>query len=169
MLAHVADAPDRGLSGYTAVMTTNQRVQRAAAWLLACVAASGLAGCSNSTNDDSIQPITLTSVRDTQARGKETVVFIDARGPREFAERRIPGARNMQIDAVPEKHATIDPALEKFDLIVVYGRDPGSAAARGLAKRMINAGYGNIYWYMGGLDEWVRSGLPTEGTQATPQ
>lgn len=137
--------------------------------MLAVAGAVGLGGCSNSTTDDSIQPITLTAVRDTQARGKDSVVFIDARGPREFAERRIPGARNMQIDAVPEKNASIDPALEKFDYIIVYGRDPGSAPARGLAKRMINAGYGNIYWYMGGLDEWVRTGLPTEGTQATPQ
>lgn len=142
---------------------------RVAKWTSMLVLAGGLAlgGCEESTTDDDIMPISMGEIQQQRGEGRGAgLVFIDARNARQFADLHIAGARNMQFSEVPLKNAEIDPALAAAPLVVVYGDDPGSNAARALTKRMIKAGYENVVMYMGGLSEWVRAGGPVEGAKA---
>jgi rhodanese-related sulfurtransferase len=47
-------------------------------------------------------------------------------------------------------------------MIVVYGKDPGSAVAMGMSKKLIELQYKRVRMYKGGLADWVASGQPVE-------
>jgi rhodanese-related sulfurtransferase len=99
--------------------------------------------------------------------GKNAIVLIDARSPQDFAAKHIPDAINRPVTTFSLRRGDIDPAIEKFKLKVVYGDDPGSAVAEGVVKRMLFNGYEGVYWFAGGLSEWVQKGHPVQGGAAT--
>ncbi|MBL8990319.1 MAG: hypothetical protein JNJ48_01930 [Phycisphaerae bacterium] len=123
-----------------------------------------LGGCESKTTDDSIEPITLEALRAEMAdsRAPERLLLLDARSPKDYAGGHLPTARNYAWERIGDTPQTMDPRLERFKFKVVYGNDRGSATARALTKRMIQAGYKNVRMYLGGLEEWTRAGLPVE-------
>ncbi len=131
------------------------------------VAVAGFAGgCAKNITDADITAISLTGLRksmDTPKAG--TVLLIDARGPAEFQREHIPGAVNRPLDTFTGKSGDVDTNLSRYGLIAVYGNNPGSAPAKAVVKRMLASGYGDVYFYAGGLEEWRRSGLPTDRTE----
>ncbi len=127
--------------------------------------ASQLGGCAPNISDNDIQDVPLVSLQksiDQQAaaRGKPLLLLIDARSPKDFAEGHLPDARNMQLTAIPDKRGQTDKRFDRFDTIVIYGHDRGSAGPRALAKRMLGVGYENVGVFMGGIEEWRRANLP---------
>jgi len=123
-----------------------------------------LGGCNKDISNRDIQEIALTQIVKLQdAKKPGNLLMIDARSPREFGQRRIPGARNIPLETTFDRTVDRDPSLEKYSYLVVYADDPGSAIGPAVTKRLMTNGYGDVYWFKGGLIEWTRAGLPLEG------
>lgn len=124
----------------------------------------GSIGCERETRDTDIKIVSVGEVKalwDRQQKGSETAVLIvDPRPTKYYSASHIPGARNLQLPAINPK-ADRDPMLERYDNIVVYGEDPGSATSRGMAKRLLAVGYKHIRFFAGGLKDWRARGYPT--------
>jgi 3-mercaptopyruvate sulfurtransferase SseA len=138
---------------------------RIAAMAAAMVFVATLGGCVPNISDKDIQDVPLASLqksieKQAAAKDKPLLLLIDSRSPKDFADGHLPDARNMQITAIPDKRGDIDRRLSRFDAIVIYGNDRGSAGPRALAKRMLGVGYENVGVFMGGIEEWRRANLP---------
>ncbi|HYE03286.1 MAG TPA: rhodanese-like domain-containing protein [Phycisphaerales bacterium] len=142
------------------------RFRRPVLALLVAMAA-GLGGCKTRVSDKSLEFVGIPEIRRLQASGNpRSVLLIDPRSHRDFAEAHIPGARSIQLSEVSGLKGDTDPELERFKNLVVYGDDPSTGSARGMAKRLLNAGYDSVYLFAGGLREWMAAGLPVEGDAA---
>ena len=122
-------------------------------------------GCTEKTSDATIKDMPLAELRQhlkdqESSKDKDVVVVLDARSGKEFAAGHIPDARNLTLDAIPDRKDELDPRLTRYGYRVVYGNDPGSAVAMAVTKRMLGAGYSDVYLFRGGLEEWKRAGLP---------
>jgi 3-mercaptopyruvate sulfurtransferase SseA len=133
-----------------------------------------LSGCERETRDTDIKLVSVGEVKalwDRKARGSEfAVLFVDPRPAKAFNAGHITGARNLPLPHIDPK-GDRDPMIERFDNIVVYGDDPGSATARGMTKRLLAVGYKHIRFFAGGLEQWKARGYPTEdapASRATP-
>ncbi|MBK7404723.1 MAG: rhodanese-like domain-containing protein [Phycisphaerales bacterium] len=131
-----------------------------------------LGGCEASTSEKDIKEGVLASIADVRElidkrEGGETnaVLLIDPRAPKYFAAGHLPGARNLRMPTFPED-AERDPDIQKYQRLVVYGDNPGSAVARGMFKRLLAVGYGGLKFYAGGLDEWRENGFEVETSPA---
>jgi rhodanese-related sulfurtransferase len=124
-----------------------------------------LGGCDKNTRDTDIKFVRVSEVRtlvDRRDRGDaEALLLVDPRSEKAFAEGHIPGARNLRLPQVDAKKDP-DPQIERYDRIVVYGEDPASASARGMAKRLLAVGYKGVRLYAGGLKEWLARGYDAE-------
>lgn len=139
--------------------------------LIGVLAGVVLAGCSGSGNisDKKIEYIDLNQAVDyyeQRTREEHKALFIDTRKPERFAEGHLPGARNIRGTDIKLEYG-LDPTLEKYDNLIVYGENPGSAGARAMAKRLIQAGYNTmlkkrVKLFLGGWVEWDTTGLDIE-------
>ena len=128
-----------------------------------------LSGCRDNISDKDIELVPLAEVR-TLSSGDSSVVLIDPRSAQEFAQSRLPGARNVRLPDIADEPNAIPPELSGFKTFVVYGNDPGSAVARAMTKRLLRAGAKNALLFSGGLSEWTAAGYPTEpGKAPTPK
>ncbi len=135
------------------------------------IATSLFAGCTGgqSISDKKIEYIDLNravALYEQQRRDDGTALFIDIRKPERFALGHIPGARNLRAPDVLSHYGT-DPELERYDSLIVYGENPGSAGARAMAKRLIESGYNTmlkkrVKLFLGGWVEWDNTGLDIE-------
>lgn len=81
--------------------------------------------------------------------------LIDVRTPEEFRTGRIPGAINIDVQALPARLKDVPPGKP----VVVYCRSGNrSATATGILQR---AGYTEIY-DLGGIVDWAQAGLPIQ-------
>jgi rhodanese-related sulfurtransferase len=94
----------------------------------------------------------------------ESIVFIDARDDRHYAEGHIPGA--YQFDRYyPEKHLpAVLPVCLNATKIVVYctGGDCEDSEFAALTLKDAGASLERIVVYAGGMTEWAANGLPVE-------
>jgi len=94
----------------------------------------------------------------------ESIVFIDARDDRHYAEGHIPGA--YQFDRYyPEKHLpAVLPVCLNATKIVVYctGGDCEDSEFAALTLKDAGAPLERIVVYAGGMTEWLANGLPVE-------
>lgn len=123
-------------------------------------------GCSREVSDRDIKTIALADAARLHAKAQSEpleALFIDPRAKAAYDESHIAGARHLQLTADDTNRGT-DPAIDRYDAIVVYGNDPGSAIARAMAKRMMAIGYGKkkVKLMSDGLIAWDRAGLPVE-------
>src|SRR5689334_21329672 len=118
--------------------------------LAAAVSVTGLTGCERETRDTDIKQVTVGEVKTLwdkqQATGRSTMVLLDPRPAKVFAAAHIKHARNVTLPQIDPK-GDRDPELERFENIVVYGDDPGSATARGMTKRLLAVGYKHIRFF----------------------
>ena len=139
--------------------------------LAAAASVWGFAGCERETRDTDIRLVSVGEVKalwDQKQRGTETAMFlVDPRPAKAYAASHITGARNLPLPRIDAK-GDRDPMIERFDNIVVYADDPGSATARGMVKRLIAVGYRHIRFFAGGLMEWKSRGYPTEDAPVPP-
>lgn len=134
--------------------------------MLAAALSVGLnLGCERETRDTDIKLVSVGEVKalwDRQQKGAQAAVIVmDPRPAKAFAASHITGARNLPLPYIDPK-GDRDPVIERYDNIVVYGDDPGSATARGMVKRLLAVGYKHIRFFAGGLKEWKTRGYPTE-------
>ncbi len=157
--------------------TFPQPARPASAWvtlaLFGCLwIFGGLGGVGCARKDVSDRRIDVISLSEAlayheRARGTDSeVLFIDARRSVIYDEGHIRGAVNLRPNDV-DLRAGADPRLESREALVVYGQDPGSAVARAMSKRLIEAGYNTmlrrrVKFYAGGFNEWQATGLPVD-------
>jgi rhodanese-related sulfurtransferase len=144
-------------------------------WLGVMALVCGLGGCARDVSDSRIDVITLAEAlqyHERAGRANPEVLFIDARRSVIFDEGHIRGAVNLRPNDVDLRAGT-DPKLEAKEALVVYGQDPGSAVARAMSKRLIEAGYNTmlrrrVKFYAGGFNEWQATGLPVDRVEQAP-
>jgi rhodanese-related sulfurtransferase len=138
--------------------------------ILCTIAATTLLGACG-INETDIKMVGLGEARQlhTQIASKpQSAIFVDARPPSQYVAGHIAGAVNWRLDQFKPK-AKVDPRIEPFAMIVVYGSDPSSPAARGLTKRLMSIGYENVKMFAPGYGAWAGSKLPVEtGTGPAP-
>jgi membrane protein DedA with SNARE-associated domain/rhodanese-related sulfurtransferase len=74
---------------------------------------------------------------------------------------RIPGARLIHADRIPEGIAGLNPS----DEIVVYCSCPNEATAAIVTRELWRRGFRNVRPLKGGIDAWMRAGFPVESAQ----
>ena len=89
-------------------------------------------------------------------------VLVDIREADEFARMHIPGAKSQPLSAWEQAHLTIDPAADVI-FTCRTGMRTGGACDR-LAARVA----GEAFVLDGGLDGWVKAGLPVAQDRAAP-
>ncbi len=127
----------------------------------------GMGGCKGNLSDKKIEFIDLNRAMELYDEGlsdDEAVLFIDVRKHSRFDAGHIKGARNIRVNEIDLRYDA-DPELLKYDNLVVYGENPGSASARAMAKRMIEGGYNTmlkdrVRLFLGGWIVWESTGLP---------
>jgi rhodanese-related sulfurtransferase len=97
--------------------------------------------------------------------------FVDVRTEKEFKERRVRGAILIPYVEKSLKDVAFDPALDTFAGLDKL--DPGKPvifACNGAecwksykaSKVAMGKGFKNVYWFRGGLPEWVSQGMAVE-------
>lgn len=103
----------------------------------------------------------------SQTTSPKAALLVDPRASEDFVTGHIPGARNLLLSQVNPKRDR-DPELEKYDVLIVYGDNPGSAPARAMVKRLLALGYDDVKWFPGGFEEWRDARLPTDPPTPPP-
>ena len=102
-----------------------------------------------------VSPEGAAEVIDANAANPELVI-VDVRTPEEFAESRIEGAINLDMQD-PGFAAGLD-ALDRDATYVVYCRSGNRAQAA--TAQMDQAGFTTVYEIEGGIVAWTDAGLP---------
>jgi rhodanese-related sulfurtransferase len=95
---------------------------------------------------------------------QELVVFIDARDDRHYQEGHIPGAYQFDHYRAENYLATVLPACQSAERIVVYctGGDCEDSEFTALTLRDVGIPKERLFVYGGGMAEWATNGLPVE-------
>ena len=91
-----------------------------------------------------------------QALREGNVVILDIRDEHAYREGHIAGARHVSVHDLLDAIA----ALPRETPIVVVCRSGNRSV--GAAKRLLKAGYPEVYSMKGGMRAWRRAGLPVE-------
>lgn len=75
-----------------------------------------------------------------------------------FARKHLPRSRWVPANALEDHVFLLN--IEKDEEIVVYSGGGACGAALAAAQRLTEMGYAKVYIYDGGLQDWVRHGLP---------
>jgi rhodanese-related sulfurtransferase len=121
-------------------------------------------GCGGGVSEKTITYVSLDEVRELQAEDESdprTLLLIDPRPARRYAEGHLPGAMTLQLPEVPA-YGGRDRRLQGHDHLIVYGEDAASPTARAMTKRLLAIGYEGVRLYPGGMEEWVEADLPVE-------
>lgn len=108
----------------------------------------------------SLKPISPADLKARLDAGRATLV--DIREADEFARSHVPGAASHPLSAWERAHLTIDP-----DADVVFTCRSGMRTA-GACDRLAARVAGEAYVLEGGLDAWVRAGLPVATDARAP-
>ena len=136
----------------------------------ACAALASLtltlaaAGCGKGVSEKTIEFVGLDEVRELQIEDESeprTLLLIDPRPLRRYAEGHIPGALTLQLPEAPI-YGGRDARLQGHSHLIVYGENPGSPTARAMTKRLLAIGYEGVRMYPGGMEEWGEADLPIE-------
>lgn len=88
---------------------------------------------------------------------KSKVQFIDVRGDVEFSVRHAPRSVNIPLGQLDAKIAELDRNAPTYVICEVGQRSKTAAA------QLKKAGFNDVYHVTGGIQEWVKAGLPVEG------
>lgn len=89
----------------------------------------------------------------------DNLVVIDARKDTDFAAGHIDGAIKLtNTDVSADTLAEVLDGLE--NPVIFYCNGPKCGRSSDAAKRAIEAGYTNVYYYYGGIASWKEEGLP---------
>jgi 3-mercaptopyruvate sulfurtransferase SseA len=119
-------------------------------------------GCETNTTEADLELISVSEVSRLMADAERrpssaTIILIDPRSEREYQEAHIPGAINLTLADVG-RDEKIDKSIARHNHIVVYGNNPASPSARGMAKRLMANGYDDVRFLEAGLEAWLQQG-----------
>jgi len=132
-----------------------QRMQQLA--ILACggLFALPLASCADTRVDDSrVVRVDAAAVADLVQRDRPAALLVDVRPDAAFAQGSLPGAVNIRLEHLQDPR--IVDRLRRAPRIIVFGQNPGSAAAMAMAKRLMSLGMKDVQLFAAGYDAWRR-------------
>lgn len=98
--------------------------------------------------------------------------LIDTRVAAEYAEKTVKGAKSIPYKEKSAKDAGFDASQDQFDLgklptdkaapIVLFCNAGECWKSYKASSMAVKAGYSKVYWFRGGVPEWVAAGLPTQ-------
>ncbi len=90
---------------------------------------------------------------------KPDLVIIDARKRSDYQKGYIEGAVNLpNTETTPESLAGVIPSKSTPVLFYCNGVKCGRSVES--AQKAVSAGYTQVYWFRGGIQEWEAKGLP---------
>lgn len=110
-----------------------------------------------------IVSVTLEEAEDFFANDRNAV-FIDSRSPEQYASGRIPGARNLPLQAADaDKKLWLDRwRIGPETTLIVYCSGGQCLDSLKLALWLKRQGFKEAKVFRGGWMEWIRAGLPAE-------
>jgi rhodanese-related sulfurtransferase len=115
------------------------------------------AACTRSVTERDIVGLDLPEVIDAVDHPRESDLLLDARAPSRYRDGHLPRAVSLGIADV-RLGGRPRPDLIGRKRLIVYGQNPGDTLATGLTLRLIEAGYGGVMLFRGGIDEWTGIG-----------
>lgn len=94
---------------------------------------------------------------------KPETVLVDLLPPDHYMNNHIPGAQNACVFQVSFLDDLAGVAPNKQVPIVVYGASPNSQDVAMALEKLDRAGYENVSFVQGGLEEWRKAGYDLEG------
>ncbi len=123
-------------------------------------------------------PITLSGGKIVNAEEVKTLVdqkagtVVDTRNPLNYGKGHIPGAILIEYKGKSENKPDFDDSIDRFDStklpndrgakIVFYGHGVTGWKGYKAAMKAVKAGYKNVMWFRGGLEEWDKKGYRKE-------
>ena len=114
-----------------------------------------------STNSEDNGPVKPKSVSYAQVKkllADPTVMVIDARNEHEFAEGRLPRARNIFAMEF-EKYIPELIGMNKEIKIIVYCGGGQCELSHEVSNNLIGLGFKKVYIYLGGWEDWKKNGM----------
>ncbi len=108
-------------------------------------------------------PLGIMQVKELFDRGEGYV--IDARDAATFAGGHIRGARSLPLAEVEKQLPEFLKQFPKTMPLVIYCNGYGCHDSMELGKKLIRAGYWEIFIFEGGYPQWREEGYPVEGTK----
>jgi rhodanese-related sulfurtransferase/polyisoprenoid-binding protein YceI len=99
----------------------------------------------------------------------QEVQLIDVRLESDFEISHLPGALSNCVFEIGFFEGMTGMVPDQSQAICVYGVDEESHEARTAAEKLTRAGYQNVSEFRGGITEWTKEGLPTEGAEAASE
>jgi rhodanese-related sulfurtransferase len=103
--------------------------------------------------------ITIDDLYDDLKSNADNIIVINVLSAQSFEECHITGSINIPYAELPEKLNSID----KNKKVVVYCAHKDCPAAGDAYRSLEAAGFTNIFYYRGGMREWLQTDLKTEG------
>jgi rhodanese-related sulfurtransferase len=122
-------------------------------------------------------PTTLTGTKVVSAAEAKKLIdggapAIDTRVAAEYAEKTIKGAKSIPYKEKSIKGVGFDATQDQFDLsklaadkaapMVMFCNAGECWKSYKASAAAVKAGYTKVYWFRGGMPEWVAAGLPTQ-------
>ena len=93
------------------------------------------------------------------AESKPDLVIVDARKPSDYQKGHLEGAVNLpNTETTPESLAKV--VGGKATPVLFYCNGIKCGRSVDASKKALAAGYTNIYWFRGGVEEWQAKGYP---------
>lgn len=99
---------------------------------------------------------------DSKIRSGQDFVLLEALPPHHYAQKHLPGAKNMPHDAVDQLAAGLIGNRERE--VVIYCASPTCQNSSVAARRLETLGYQNVRVFEGGKSAWEDAGLPFQAT-----
>lgn len=109
---------------------------------------------------DGATPVTAEELSDL-IKQMDNLVIIDSRLEEKESNRSIVGSHPLPYTRTsPDTLSNLVP--DKLTPVVFYCDNLGCPHSMKAIKKAVSYGYVNVFWFRGGLSEWVEKGFPTE-------
>lgn len=112
-----------------------------------------------------VRKINLDQISRKKVAG-ERLVYVEISNLQEYEKIQIAGAIGLPLEKVRELAPQYLP--NRGAVLVVYGPERDSRDALRAAELLDEMGYGNVYFYPGGKEEWTRVSLDIESVHYPP-
>lgn len=107
---------------------------------------------------DGAMKITAEELLDLKAEFTDLVI-IDARSSEEANALNIEGAVSVS-DRTLSPNTLASMTKDKFTPLVIFGADEHSVHGFKAARQAVALGYSYVFWFRGGMQEWLDKGMP---------
>ena len=115
---------------------------------------------------DSKANIYRIDIEDAKYLYEHGALFVDARGPNEYAEAHIKGSINVPVNSTPDYIAKLKDKMEG-KILVTYCHGIGCHLSDKAAYLLYDAGYRKLVIFFGGWPKWNEHKYPIETKTAT--